>query len=219
MTTEGETTIVLADDHPIFRKGLRDVIEANLRFCVCGEAGDGEAALALIREHRPRVAVVDIEMPGCNGIEVTRAVDREKLPVSIIILTMYDDDDLFNEVMEAGAMGYILKDSAILEIVRGITRVAEGEFYVSAAMSSSTLRRKSEFQPIQRERLGLHLLTGRERQILQLIASEKSSREISEELNISPRTVDNHRVNICAKLNLSGVYTLIRFATKYKPLI
>lgn len=219
MNVHREMTIVLADDHPIYRKGLKDVIESNLRFRVCGEADDGETALALIRELRPRIAVLDIEMPRRNGIDVARALQKEKLPVAVIIITMYDDDELFNDSMEAGAMGYILKDSATLEIIRGIERVAEGEFYVSAAMSSPAFQKKREFNPAQKERLGLYLLTNMERQVLKLISEEKSTKDISELLSISTRTVDNHRMHICTKLNLAGAYALIRFATKYRSLM
>lgn len=214
-----DTTIVLADDHPIFRKGLRDVIEQNQHFRVCGEAENGERAFALITEHRPNVAILDIEMPKMSGIEVARAVFKMNLPTSLIILTMYEDENLFNDAMDAGVMGYILKDSAILEIVRGITKVAEGECFISSALTSTALRKRNDYQPQHKERLGLQLLSQTEKHILRLIAEDRTTREISELLHISPRTVDNHRSHICTKLNLTGVHALIRFAVKYKSVI
>lgn len=214
-----ETTIIIADDHPVFRKGLRDIIESQAQFNVLADAGDGEQALALITQHLPSVAVLDIEMPKLSGVDVTREVLKRNLPVSIIILTMYEDEDLYNEVMEAGAMGYILKDSAILEIVRGIGKVAEGEIYVSSAMTSAALRGKTESQSQLRDRLGLHLLSNMEKRVLRLVAEDRTTKEISEAIGISSRTVDNHRAHICSKLKITGVYALIKFAVKYRSLL
>lgn len=214
-----EPTIVIADDHPVFRKGLRDIIESSARFRVIGEADDGATALSIIMEQVPDIAVLDIEMPGLSGIDIVRKVHEANLPVSALILTMYDDEDLFNEAMDAGAMGYILKDSAILEIVRGITKVAQGEIFISSAMTSAAMKGRTEAEPLLRKRLGLHLLTQTEKRILRLIAEEKTSKEISEELSISPRTVDNHRAHICAKLKITGVHALIKFAVRYRALL
>ncbi|MCZ7557014.1 MAG: response regulator transcription factor [Bacteroidia bacterium] len=214
-----EPTVIIADDHPIFRKGLRDVIENSARFRVLGEASDGASALALIMEEIPDVAILDIEMPGMSGIDILRKVSEAGLHVSSLILTMYDDEDMFNEAMDAGAMGYILKDSAILEIVKGLSKVARGEIFVSAAMTSAALRGKTEAHPQLRKRLGLHLLTPAEKRVLQLIAEDKTTKEISETLSVSPRTVDNHRAHICSKLKITGVYALIKFAVRYKALL
>jgi DNA-binding NarL/FixJ family response regulator len=212
-------TVVIADDHPIFRKGLRDIIAADARFHVAGEAGDGPTALALIEKLLPRIAVLDVEMPGLTGIDVTRRIAAKKLPVSVIILTMYDDDDMFTEAMECGAMGYMLKDSAITDIARGLVMVAAGEFFVSSAMTSAALHGRGEHDPQFEQRVGLHHLTPAERSVLRLIAAEKSTQEIAVELHISRRTVDNHRHHICSKLNLTGAYALIRFAVQHRLII
>lgn len=212
-------TVIVADDHPVFRKGLRDIIDGSARFQVVGEAEDGQAALELIRKVRPAVAVLDIEMPELSGVDIVRTLRAEHIPVSVLILTMYDDEDLFNEVMDAGAQGYVLKDSAILEIVRGISSVARGEMFVSSVMTSAALRGRPESPTDQRARLGLHLLTPTEKRVLRLIAEDRSSREISELLSVSPRTVDNHRSHICSKLKITGVYALIRFAAKHRALL
>lgn len=214
-----QPTVIIADDHPIFRKGLRDVIEGSARFHVIGEADDGDEALSLIRREKPAIAVLDIEMPKRSGIDIVRIVREEHLPVSTMILTMYDDEDLFNEAMDAGAMGYILKDSAILEIVRGIGKVAAGEIFISSVMTSAAMRGKANGPSTHREKLGLHLLTHTERRILRYIGDDKTTKEISEELNISPRTVDNHRAHICSKLKITGVHALIKFAVNYKTLL
>lgn len=213
------STVIIADDHPVFRKGLRDIIGSNAHLQVIGEADNGEAALALIMQHVPDVAVLDIEMPGLSGIEIVRRVREAALPVATLILTMYEDEDVFTEAMSAGAMGYMLKDSAILEIVRAVTSVAQGGIYISAALTSTVLRARNGATPQQREKLGLHLLSPTELRVLRMIADDKTSREISEELHISPRTVDNHRAHICAKLKLTGVHALIKFAFRHRSLL
>ncbi len=213
------STVIIADDHPVFRKGLRDIIGSNGHLQVIGEADDGEAALALITTQVPDVAVLDIEMPGLSGIEIVRRVREAALPVATLILTMYEDEDVFMEAMNAGAMGYMLKDSAILEIVRAVTSVAQGGIYISAALTSTVLRARNGATPQQREKIGLHLLSPTELRVLRMIADDKTSREISEELHISPRTVDNHRAHICAKLKLTGVHALIRFALRHRALL
>lgn len=213
------STVIIADDHPVFRKGLRDIIGSNGHLQVIGEADNGEAALALIMKEVPDVAVLDIEMPGLSGIEIVRRVRDAALPVAMLILTMYEDEDVFTEAMSAGAMGYMLKDSAILEIVRAVTSVAQGGIYISAALTSTVLRARNGATPQQREKLGLHLLSPTELRVLRLIADDKTSREISEELHISPRTVDNHRAHICAKLKITGVHALIKFALRNRALL
>lgn len=213
------STVIIADDHPVFRKGLRDIIGSNAHLQVIGEADNGEAALALIMQQVPDVAVLDIEMPGLSGIEIVRRVREAALPVAMLILTMYEDEDVFTEAMSAGAMGYMLKDSAILEIVRAVTSVAQGGIYISAALTSTVLRARTGATPQQREKLGLHLLSPTELRVLRMIADDKTSREISEELHISPRTVDNHRAHICAKLKLTGVHALIKFAFRHRSLL
>lgn len=213
------STVIIADDHPVFRKGLRDIIGSNAHLQVIGEADNGETALALIMQQVPDVAVLDIEMPGLSGIEIVRRVREAALPVATLILTMYEDEDVFTEAMSAGAMGYMLKDSAILEIVRAVTSVAQGGIYISAALTSTVLRARNGATPQQREKLGLHLLSPTELRVLRMIADDKTSREISEELHISPRTVDNHRAHICAKLKLTGVHSLIKFALRNRALL
>lgn len=213
------STVIIADDHPVFRKGLRDIIGSNAHLQVIGEADNGEAALALIMQQVPDVAVLDIEMPGLSGIEIVRRVREAALPVAMLILTMYEDEDVFTEAMSAGAMGYMLKDSAILEIVRAVTSVAQGGIYISAALTSTVLRARNGATPQQREKLGLHLLSPTELRVLRMIADDKTSREISEELHVSPRTVDNHRAHICAKLKLTGVHSLIKFALRNRALL
>lgn len=213
MPSESEhITLVIADDHPIVLRGLRDEIGEHPELCLLGEALDGIAAMLLIRKHHPTVAVLDIGMPGMSGIEVAREVHREAIPTAIIMLTVYDDDDVFHKAVEAGVSGYILKDCTVNEIARGIKRVAMGDYFISPDLTNRLM--KSVIAPDTRldRQKGLHLLTASERRILHLIAMDKSTREIAEELAVSPKTIVSHRTHISAKLNLSGSFSLLRFA-------
>lgn len=138
---QNEITIVMADDHPIFRKGLRQIIEMEQGLKVLGEASDGRAALVMIQEMKPEVAVLDVNMPQMKGFDVAREIQRLELPVGIIFLTMYDDERMFNEALNVGAKGYLLKDSAIIDIVTSIRSVAAGQRYISPAISNYLMNR------------------------------------------------------------------------------
>ena len=208
-------TIVIADDHPVFRTGLLQILERAPGMTVVATSGDGVSALASIREHRPQVAVLDVQMPEMSGMEVARAVEDEKLPSAILILTMFDDDYLFDTAMEYGVLGYILKDSASQDIVRGIRTVAEGRYYISPALADGVMR-KSTTPPVPNKQAQLQQLTPTEKRILHLIAENYMSSRIGKELNISTRTVDRHRENISRKLQLSGPYALLRFALQQR---
>ncbi len=216
ITSHSPITLVLADDHPIVLKGLREVIAREAAFDVVGEAHDGAEACDLIARHMPRIAVLDIDMPRMTGLEVAERIREEKLPVSVLILTVFDDESIFAKAMDLGVMGYILKDSAAIEIVRGITRVAQGEYFISPSLTGALLHKTRQTGPLVEQKLGLQLLTAAERRILRLIAEEKTSAEIAEELSISRKTVEHHRTNICAKLRLSGSFPLLRFAMEHK---
>jgi DNA-binding NarL/FixJ family response regulator len=211
-----EIRLVIADDHPLLRKGLRQVIESDSRLKVLDEAGDGEAALERIEALRPDVAVLDIEMPRLTGFDLLRAIREKKLAVEVIFLTMYKDEDMFNEALDLGAKGYVLKDSAITEIVGCIRTVAAGRHYISPAISSFLVNRNTRSAELVKQKPSLNDLTATERRILKLIAENKTSKEIAAELFISHRTVENHRANICQKLDLHGSHSLIKFAFDHK---
>ncbi len=208
--------IIIADDHPIFRQGLRAVIEADARLKVVAEAADGEVALQLLREHKPDVAILDLDMPGQDGFAVARAVQAQHLSVNIIILTMHDSESLFNAALDLGVKGFVLKDTALPEIIDCIKAVAAGRNYISAQLSTYLISRSSRAATLSRERPGIKDLTAAERNILKLIANEKTSRQIADDLHISIRTVDRHRANISDKLNLHGSTALIRFAVTHR---
>jgi DNA-binding NarL/FixJ family response regulator len=211
-----EIRVIIADDHPVFRKGLRQIIELENDLSVIGEAADGAAALALIRELQPEVAVLDINMPNLKGFDVARETKREGPKVQIVFLTMYDDERMFNEALNAGALGYLLKDSAISDIVESIRAVAAGRHFITPSISRYLIGRFTRSHSLQDETPSLKDLSPAEMRILKLIAENKSSKEIADQLFISYRTVENHRTNICQKLGLHGSNSLLRFALEHK---
>jgi DNA-binding NarL/FixJ family response regulator len=212
-----EIRILIADDHPIVRRGLRLSVEEDASLKVVAEASDGEMALALIKKYHPHVAVLDIDMPKLDGLGVAREIARQKLDAKIIFLTFHADEDLFRSAMSLGSKGYILKDSASQEIVAGVRAVASGRPYISSAITEKLLHPR-EASP---QNTLTANLTPTERRIMRLIADGKSSKEIGAELSIHYRTVENHRTNMCRKLNLEGegANALLRFALQNKSLL
>lgn len=213
---KAEIRVVIADDHPVFRQGLRQIVEMEPELKILGEGGDGVAALRMIERLAPDVAVLDIHMPGLGGFDVAREVRRQGLPVQIIFLTMYDDERMFNEALNVGAKGYLLKDSAISDIVGGIRAVASGQHYISPSISGYLINRAARRSALAERAPRLGGLTPAERRILKLIAEHKTSKEIAEQLFISHRTVENHRHSICHKLGIHGSNALVRFAVEHR---
>lgn len=213
---EKEIRLIIADDHPVFRQGLREVMETEPGLKLLGEASDGHVALAMIQELKPDIAVLDMNMPEMKGLDVAREVQRQLLPVGIIFLTMYDDERIFNEALNLGAKGYLLKDSAISDIVTSIRTVAAGQHYISPSISNFLVKRAARGASLEQETPSLKDLTPTELRILKLIARNSSTREIAEQLFISHRTVENHRHNICQKLGLHGSNALVRFAIEHR---
>jgi DNA-binding NarL/FixJ family response regulator len=208
--------ILIADDHPIFRRGLRGVIEEDSRFSVVGEAGDGIEALRLIGEFNPDIVVADINMPNMDGLELASAV-REKYPLaSVVILTMHKDKAMFDAALDSGARGYMLKENAVADINECLKTVSIGGHYITPSLSGFLINRAARVSEFNEQTPSLKILTKTERRVLRLVAEDKTSREIAEMLFIHPRTVDNHRTNICQKLNLHGSHALLRFALTHK---
>jgi DNA-binding NarL/FixJ family response regulator len=208
--------IVIADDHPVLRRGLHGVIETDPRLKVVAESGDGEAALAKIEELKPHIAVLDVDMPRLSGLCVAREIGKRKLPVKIVFLTVHSEEDLFDAAMDSGANSYLLKDTASIEIVRALNAVADGHNYVTPSLMDHLIRGSRQAQAWGEWKRGLNELTPTERQILSLVAHERSSKEIAEELFIHYRTVENHRTHICQKLGLRGHNALFKFALQHK---
>lgn len=183
---------------------------------VVAEATEGEAALSQIQEFLPQIAVLDIDMPKMDGFAVARELQKRKIPVQIVFLTIHSGEDLFHAAMDLGAKGYILKESALVEIVNGLRVVAMGQYYVSPSLTSHLVHRRTNTQSFAKDQPNLSNLTQAERRILCMIADGKSSKEIAGELFIHFRTVENHRTAICQKLGLRGPNTLLKFALQHR---
>jgi len=208
--------IFVADDHQIFRQGLLKLLETEKSINIIGESGDGLDALQMIKERRPDIAILDISMPGMNGLEIVTQIKTEKLPLEFIILTMYDDEEYFNQALDYGVKGYLLKDNAIVDLLACVKFVAQGKYYVSPLISEYLLHREEKIKILRREHPGLDKLTTMEKSILRLIAENITSKEIAEQLFISYRTVENHRQHICDKLGLKGYHKLLQLAIENK---
>jgi len=211
-----EITIIIADDHPIVRKGLREVIEEESKFIVLAEVNNGREAVEGIEKFSPTITILDVDMPVMNGFEAARAIRAKKLATEIIFLTMHRDEDLFNEAIDLGAKGFVLKDSALTDIVGCIEAVAAKNHFTSHALTSFLINRSRRSLQLSEKQPSINDLTQTERRVLKLIAENLTSKEIGAELFISPRTVEKHRENICQKLNLQGSHSLLKFAVFHK---
>jgi DNA-binding NarL/FixJ family response regulator len=211
--------IVIADDHPIFRKGLRHAIETDRELEIVGEAQDGMQALELIEELKPAVIVLDIEMPRKTGLEVARDIQKRNLPVEIIFLTMYKDEDMFNEAMSLGVKGYVLKECAVSDLAMSVKTVIAGHHFISPAVSELLVNRNDRARVLVRRRPQMEDLTVTEKKVLRLIAENKTSKEIAMSLHVSYRTIENHRSNICNKLDIHGSHSLLKFAIEHKSFL
>lgn len=211
-----KTPILIADDHPIVRQGLRQTIEAA-EFQVVAEASDGQQALALLDEFRPAIAVLDIDMPGLDGFAVARAIRERKWPIKVVFLTVHREPTYLQQALSQAACGYVLKDSAVTDIVSSLRAALAGQTYLSPLMANYLVNPPAHTEPpMEVEHTGIRGLSASERTVLQMIAEYKSTREIAEALYISPHTVETHRKNICRKLELRGSHALIKFALAHQ---
>lgn len=208
--------LLIVDDHPVFRRGLREIIEENPNFNVVGETSDGDTALLLAKELKPDIAIVDIDMPRLNGLETVRAFQKNALAINVIFLTMYKEEDMFNAAIDLGAKAYIVKDNAADEIIAALEKVAMGEPFISQSMSDAGQRRSNRVKELLLSKPQIEDLTAAERRILKLIAEDHTSKEIADKLQISTKTIENHRQNICHKLKLHGSHSLLKFAFEHK---
>lgn len=204
-------SIVLADDHHVVRQGLRALLEAEPHFFVKGEAGDGLTALQMVENLRPDILVLDLMMPGLNGLEVTRQATKLSPSTRIIILSMHAGEAYVLEALRNGAYGYVLKDSGADELVEAINTVMGGRRFLSSPLSERAIDlyiTKSQDLPED----PYDSLTTREREVLQLAAEGNTNVQIADMLSISPRTAETHRANMMRKLDLHNSTELIRFA-------
>jgi len=207
-----EVKILIVDDHPLLRHGVRDFVAQNSKFKIIGEASDGEEALQHLAALKPHIVILDIDMPRMNGLETLRAIRELPFPVKVIILTMYKEEDMFNAAMDLGARAYVLKENAATDVVVALEKVERGETFMSAMMLEAGQRRGDRVRELLTSKPQIEALTPAERRILKLIGEDLTSKEIADRLKLSVRTVDNHRQHICNKLKLHGTHSLLKFA-------
>jgi DNA-binding NarL/FixJ family response regulator len=208
--------ILLVDDHPLFRAGLKSLLVDNPSFQIIGEAGDGEEAIRLTKTLKPDLLLLDITLPDKSGIEITRELKDRFPEILIMIVSMHSRIDYITESFRAGALGYVIKESAAERLVQGLETVARGEYFLDSSLSHKVVEKILGFPTkeaiITDEKYAS--LTPREEQVLRLLAEGHSAREVGEKLFISPKTVENHRANIMDKLDLHSTLDLIRYAVR-----
>lgn len=208
-----KTKILIADDHGLIRKGLKQLLDIKEQFEVL-EADDGEQALQIIKTERPDISILDIEMPKMSGFEVARIVCQKEPNMSVVFLTMYSDETIFNKAMDIGVKGYVLKENTVTEIEKCIDTVSKGQFYLSPSISSFLDRRNKRAKSLSSDSFGLDSLTSTERMVLKALSNMKTNQEIADEMGVSIKTIQNHRNNICSKLELRGTHALLKFAVE-----
>ena len=203
--------VMLADDHTLVRAGIRALLEKLPEVKVTGEASDGREVLKLVKTQRPDVVLLDIAMPGLNGLEAAERMARDFPKVRIIILSMHNNEEYVLRALKAGAAGYLLKKAAMTELETALYCVVHGEIYLSRAIK---LHKQFPLHGIGGRKSPLEQLTGRQREILQLIAEGQNTKEIAEILKVSPKTVEYHRLKLMAGLNVHDIPGLVRFALR-----
>lgn len=209
-------TTFLADDHQMFRQGLRTLLDAAPDIEILGEASDGQESLKGIERLQPDIAILDIAMPGLSGIEVTKRLHKIAPHTKVVILTMHGDTFFAVEALRAKARGFMLKEESIDHLVHGIRQIAAGEIVVTPSLEKAVFR---ELQSTQKKKSGgdtINILTPRETEILQLVAEGMTNQEIADLICISPATVDTHRKNIMSKLDIHSVAGLVKHAIRHK---
>ncbi len=208
--------ILIIDDHPLFREGLKSIVESDSRYKVVGEAGTGKKGLRMAKQLKPDLAVVDISLPDVNGIKITTEM-KDFLPeVKIMIVSMHSKIDYIAESFQAGATGYVAKDSASDRLIQGIESVLKGEYFLDSSLSHQVVEKLMKF-PVKEAKItdaDYGTLTPREQEVMRLLAEGSSPKEIADKLCISPKTVENHRANIMKKLDIHSTMELVRYAAR-----
>ena len=206
--------VLLVEDHALVRAGLRALLERAGDIRVLGEASNGQEAVELTQSLKPDVVIMDIMMPRLNGIQAAEHIQNQKLSAKVLLLSMYSEEGLVHQALQSGAKGYVLKTSVSEELLEAVRKVALGETYLSAAVSSIVT--ESAFHPsASQSQNPLDDLTPREKEILQLVAEEHTSAEIATMLSISEKTVEKHRANLMEKLHARNLAGVVRLAIKY----
>jgi DNA-binding NarL/FixJ family response regulator len=211
-----EIKVFIADDHPIFRHGLRQLIERTPQLVVVDEAEDGETAWQKLAATDADVAILDVDMPGRDGFEIARAIRDARLKVAVVFLTMHKDEHFLNQALELNVKGYVVKDSALTDIVQCIRAVASGQEYVSPQLTGFLLNRSRRAAALADSKPQITTLTPIERRVLKRVAQYKSNKQIADELCLSVRTIEHHRARISQKLELEGHHALLKFALEHE---
>jgi DNA-binding NarL/FixJ family response regulator len=206
--------IVIVDDHPLFRKGLEQLIHSDGAFAVCGEAGNAAEAMDVIRELDPDLAIVDLSLPGANGIELIKNIRAEFPKLPILVLSMHDESLYALRALRAGAEGYVMKHEAMANVIQAIHEVFSGRPYLSPAMASQIITKFAQ-GPSKGEVDAMERLSDRELEILELIGKGNEVPQIAKTLHLSPKTVETHRAHIKEKLNLANARQVARFAVQW----
>jgi DNA-binding NarL/FixJ family response regulator len=211
------TSFVLADDHPVVLKGLRALLATQKPYEIIGEATDGLSAVDLISELQPDVAILDVQLPDLNGLDVARRAQKKSPQTRIVILSMHSDEPFVREAFRTGALGYVLKGSTTADLLKAVDAALEGKRFLSEPLAARAINAYAEQSsssalPLDR----YEMLTAREREVLQLAAQGQSTAEIGERLSISPRTAETHRINLLRKLGLTSQTSLVKFAIARK---
>ena len=209
----GKIKVLIADDHTILRQGIKALLDNQLGIEVIGEAKDGREALTLIERLLPDVILMDIAMPGLNGLEATRRIKKKFPKIKVLVLTMYTNEEYVFQILNAGANGYLVKETAFQDLISAITAVYRDEAFMSPSISKKVINRYTQ-RVRETNDTACDILTTREREILQLIAEGSSGKKIAEALFISPKTVETHRTHIMDKLNIHNRTDLIKYAIR-----
>jgi DNA-binding NarL/FixJ family response regulator len=204
--------VLLADDHALVRAGIRALLEDLEGVTVVAEAGDGSEVLELARKHRPDVALLDISMPGLGGLEASAQLKQELPEVRVVMLSMHANEEYVLQALRAGAVGYMLKDSATAELERALEAVMQGETYLSPPISKQVV--EGYVQRVGAEQPAADNLTPRQRQVLQLIAGGQSTKEIAYRLELSVKTVETHRAQLMERLQIRDIAGLVKYAIR-----
>jgi len=207
--------IIIVDDHPLLREGLKAVIARNKGYEVIAEAGSGNEAFKYIKRFKPEIVLVDISLPDINGIELIRKIKKRFPDIKIMVVSVHSKIDYIVEAFKAGALGYLVKEAAATSVIEGLDTISKGDYFLDSSVSREVVKRLVNIPSIKKIGDSIYnSLTPREQEILKLLAEGFSNKEIAEMLCISPKTVENHRANIMNKLGLHSITDIIRYAVK-----